>query len=96
MSDEERTGKRRGEVHYLMYLGKRCFSVGSVVKKQPVMWETWVLFLGHEDPSGEGNGNPLQYSCLGHPMDRVAWWVAVHEVTEELDMTATKQQQQQH
>ena len=27
---------------------------------------------------GEGNGNPLQYSCLGNPMDRGAWWVTVH------------------
>ena len=31
---------------------------------------------------GEGNGNPLQYSCLGDPMDRGAWWATVHEVTE--------------
>ena len=29
---------------------------------------------------GEGNGNPIQYSCLGYPMDRGAWWVIVHEV----------------
>ena len=28
--------------------------------------------------SGEGKGNPLQYSCLGNPMDRGAWWAAVH------------------
>ena len=34
---------------------------------------------------GEGNGNPLQYSCLGSPMDRGAWWAAVHRVTKELD-----------
>ena len=27
---------------------------------------------------GEGNGNPLQYSCLENSMDRVAWWVTVH------------------
>ena len=27
---------------------------------------------------GEGNGNPLQYSCLENPMDRGAWWTAVH------------------
>ena len=27
---------------------------------------------------GEGNGNPLQYSCLGNPMDRGAWWATVH------------------
>ena len=32
----------------------------------------------HED--GEGNGNPLQYSCLGNPMDGGAWWAAVHGV----------------
>ena len=28
--------------------------------------------------SGEGNGNPLQHSCLENPMDRGAWWTAVH------------------
>ena len=31
---------------------------------------------------GEGNGNPLQYSCLENPMDRGAWWVVVHRVTQ--------------
>ena len=36
---------------------------------------------------GEGNGNPLQYSCLGDPMDRGAWWATVHESKEELDTT---------
>ena len=30
---------------------------------------------------GEGNGNPLQYSCLENPMDRGAWWATVHRVT---------------
>ena len=30
----------------------------------------------------EGNGTPLQYSCLENPMDRVAWWAAVHGVTK--------------
>ena len=29
---------------------------------------------------GEGNGNSLQYSCLGNPMERGAWWAAVHGV----------------
>ena len=32
--------------------------------------------------SGEGNGTPLQYSCLENPMDRGAWKAAVHGVTE--------------
>ena len=31
---------------------------------------------------GEGNGNPLQYSCLKNPMNRAAWEVAVHGVTK--------------
>ena len=36
---------------------------------------------------GEANGNPLQYSCLGNPMDTGAWRAAVHGVAKELDMT---------
>ena len=35
--------------------------------------ETQVQYLGPEDPLEEKNGNPLQYSCLGNPMDRGAW-----------------------
>ena len=31
---------------------------------------------------GEGNGNPLEYSCLGNPMDRGAWQTTVHGVTK--------------
>ena len=31
---------------------------------------------------GEGNGNPLQYSCLENPVDRGAWWAAVHGVAQ--------------
>ena len=31
---------------------------------------------------GEGNGNPLQYSCLENPMDRGAWWAAVYRVAQ--------------
>ena len=36
---------------------------------------------------GEGNGNPLQYYCLGNPMDRGAWRARVHGVAKESDMT---------
>ena len=31
---------------------------------------------------GDGNGYPLQYSCLENPMDRVAWWATVHGVAK--------------
>ena len=36
--------------------------------------------------SGEGNGNPFQYSCLGNPMNRGAWRAAVHRVAEKSDI----------
>ena len=45
------------------------------------------LILGSGRSPGEGNGNPLQYSCLGNPMDTGAWWAIVHEVAIELDTT---------
>ena len=35
---------------------------------------------------GEGNGNPLQYSCLGNSMDRGIWWATVHRFTKESDI----------
>ena len=37
---------------------------------------------GLERSPGEGNGTPLQYSCLENPMDRGAWWATVHRVTK--------------
>ena len=40
---------------------------------------------GLERSPGEGNGNPLQYSCLENSMDRGAWWATVHGVTEQSD-----------
>ena len=36
---------------------------------------------------GEGNGNPLQYSCLENPVDRRAWRATVHGILKELDTT---------
>ena len=36
---------------------------------------------------GEGNGNSLQDSCLGNPLDRGAWWAAVHGVAKKLNTT---------
>ena len=40
------------------------------------------LIPGLERSLGEGNGNPLQYSCLLCSMDRGAWWATVYEVTK--------------
>ena len=40
--------------------------------------------------SGEGNGHPLQYSCLESSMDRGAWWATVYGEAKESDMEVTK------
>ena len=42
---------------------------------------------GSERSPEEENGNPFQYSCLGNPMDRAAWWATVHGVAKESDIT---------
>ena len=40
------------------------------------------LIPGSGRSPGEGNANPLQYSCLGNPMDRRVWWATVHGITK--------------
>ena len=63
----------------------RGFPDGSVVKNPPAIQEPG------RSP-GERNAKPLQYSCLESPMDRGAWWAAVHWVAKEADTSATEQQ----
>ena len=41
-----------------------------------------VLCKKENGKGGEGNGNPLQYSCLENPMDRGGWWAIVQRVTK--------------
>ena len=45
------------------------------------------LIPGSGRSPGEGNGNPLQYSCLGNPMDRGAWQATVHGVAKQSHTT---------
>ena len=55
------------------------------VKESP--WQARNVDLTPESgrSPGEGNGNPLQYSCLGNPMDRGDSWATVHGVTKDSD-----------
>ena len=46
--------------------------------------------------TGEGNGNPLQCSCLENPADRGAWWATVYGVAKSDTAEATQQQQRHH
>ena len=68
----------------IVYLG---FPGGSVVKNPPASAGDAGLIPGSGRSPGEGNGNPLQYSCLGNPIDRGAWQTTVHGVPEESDMS---------
>ena len=64
----------------------RAFSGGSDGKEYACnAGDTKVtgLIPGLGRSPGEGNGNPLQYSCLENSLDRGAWWVTVHGVTVE-------------
>ena len=62
-------------------------SGGSVVKNLPANAGDTSLIPGSRSTPGGGNGNILQYSCLGNPMDKGAWQATVHEVTKESDTT---------
>ena len=57
-----------------------CFSGGSVVKNQPEIGGDTGSISKSERFPGEWNGNLLQYSCLGNPMDWGAWQVIVHGI----------------
>ena len=63
------------------------FPGGSVVKNPPTKAGDMGLIPGSGRSPGEGNDNPLQYSCLGNPMVRGTWWAAVHGVAKESDTT---------
>ena len=66
-------GKPRSWLHHTLILENFCCLVAQMVKKLHVVQETRVPSLGQKASPGEGNGNPLQYSCLENSMDREAW-----------------------
>ena len=67
---------------FVLSFSFRAFPVTQPVKNPPAMQETQVRSLGREDPPGERNGYPLQYSCLENPMDRGAWGATVRGVAK--------------
>ena len=58
------------------------FPGGLIVNSPLANAENTGLISGSGKSPGEGNGNPLQYLCLGNPMDRKAWQAPVHGVTK--------------
>ena len=65
----------------LLYSDSR-FLVSQMVKNLPAIQKTWVQSLGQKGPPGEGNSNPLQYSCLENPVDRGTWHAIVNGVAK--------------
>ena len=68
-------------IHILGFLGD------LVIKNLPANAGDTGLIPGSGRSPGEGNGNPLQYSCLGNAMDRGAWQDTVHGFAKGLDRT---------
>ena len=66
---------------------KYGFPGGSEVKNPPANAGDLRSIPGSGRSPGEGNGNPLQYSCLENPMDGEAWQATVHGVAKESDTT---------
>ena len=66
-----------------------CNNILTVLRNASVHENNWQVdylplsqLLGQEDSPEEGNGNPLQYSDLGNPMERGAWWATIHGVAK--------------
>ena len=73
-----------------MTVGKHIMGIpgGSVVKNPPANAGDLGLIPELGRCPGEGNGNPLQYSCLGNPTKRGAWQATVHGFPKESDTTS--------
>ena len=72
------------KTHYHSTLG---FPGVSVIKNLLTNAGDMGSLPGSGRSPGEGNSNPLQYSCPENPRDRGAWWAAVYGGRTELDMT---------
>ena len=73
----------------------RAFLVSQLVRNLPAVQESLDSIPGLGRSSGEGNGKPLQYSCLEIPTDGGAWWATVHGITTARHNLATTPPPQQ-
>ena len=76
---------------YACVINEEGFPDSSVVKNLPVNAGNMGLISGSGRSPGEGNGNLLQDSCLGNPMDRGTWRATVHGVAKVVHDSVSKQ-----
>ena len=69
-------------IYIYIYMTNVCFPGGSDGKESACNAGNLGLIPGSGRSPREGNGNPLQYSCLENPKDRGAWQATVHGVTK--------------
>ena len=69
---------QRGWEH--MSAARRSQKLGQTIRKSGCSVGLWLTLVSR--CTGEGNGNPLQCSCLENPRDRGAWWAAVSGVAQ--------------
>ena len=74
----EKNMKKNTYIHLYIYVYVQGFPGGTEVKASACNVGELGSILGSGRSPGEGNGNPLQYSCLENPMDGGAWWATVH------------------
>ena len=92
--EREEKAKRASSLYALTYPeftegspSSEGFPHGSVLKNPSANAGDASLIPESGRSPGEGNGNPLPYSCLGNPMDRGAWQAIIHGVAKESDTT---------
>ena len=81
------TGKEKSEEQGQYLIVSADFPGGSAGKPSAYNAEDLSSIPGSGRSPGEGNGNPLQYSCLENPMDRADWQATVHGGHNESDTT---------
>ena len=74
----------------------RASLVAQMVKNTPAVLEIPGSTPGLGRYLGEGNGNPLQYTCLENSRDRGAWWATVHGVTHGVAKSQTRLSNYEH
>ena len=84
-------GQSKPRMHFYNGVSKIFYVMGyphgSVINNYPPSAGDAGSISGSGRSPGEGNDNPLQYSCLENPTDRGTWQAAVHRVEKELDTT---------